>query len=656
MTTNTTNLISVSYGLGLDSTALLVRLHARGVRPDFIIFADTGGEKPETYEYLAVINAWLQRVGFPLVTVVKYAPVRAKYTTLEGKCLANQGAPSAKTGGGTCSSIFKADVINKWLQNNAQVKAHVAAGGRLTKMIGYDDSVADRKRSKKSDRLNRAKLVLIDERRACNKKALKSQWEVAHCDFAYPLQDEALERPVLATIIRAAGLLVPVKSACFFCPNSQPEEVVELRLAHPDLYERALRIEHVDATGKHARRRRAAGLPVHPGLSNHGVWMWSALADCNDPAQARAHLRSKGFRISAVRRHPADEAAVVAAPVAAIVPLQVPEAPVAELRVAEAPAATYGQARMPQVLSYGGGLNSWAMLLDAVRRGERIDHVVFCDVGDKARLDPAEWPDTYRHIDEVVKPFCAAHGIPFVHLDTELYPIRPRQGGSRSLYAWMAERNNIPTSGARICTTIAKIERFELWLSKHYRAQTVRVWIGFEKGEEYRAEKDPNAGSDRAVDKHGTQRVNRFPLIEAGLCRCGCLRLALDSGYPVPRKSACVFCPFGKGSEFKTLLTQLPEVFAEVEQLELRKPATSNGYHLTIKGWRKTAAGKRNALLPGHRPVRGVDYQAPSIRAWTLAEPATRPQEVCKGCGQTKVDVGVGCGYYDNNDQAQAAE
>jgi hypothetical protein len=34
----------VAYGLGVDSTAMLVEFVHRGIRPDRILFADTGGE------------------------------------------------------------------------------------------------------------------------------------------------------------------------------------------------------------------------------------------------------------------------------------------------------------------------------------------------------------------------------------------------------------------------------------------------------------------------------------------------------------------------------------------------------------------------------------------------------------------------------------
>ena len=51
--------IIVCYGAGVDSTAMIVKLHQAGIRPDAITFADTGGEKPETYEMVKVMNTWL---------------------------------------------------------------------------------------------------------------------------------------------------------------------------------------------------------------------------------------------------------------------------------------------------------------------------------------------------------------------------------------------------------------------------------------------------------------------------------------------------------------------------------------------------------------------------------------------------------------------
>ena len=44
-------------------------------------------------------------------------------------------------------------------------------------------------------------------------------------------------------MIRDAGLPVPVKSACFYCPASKKAEILLLREHHPRLLDRALAIE-----------------------------------------------------------------------------------------------------------------------------------------------------------------------------------------------------------------------------------------------------------------------------------------------------------------------------------------------------------------------------------------------------------------------------
>lgn len=42
----------VSFGGGVNSTALLVGLEEREERPNYIVFADTGGERPGTYAHI----------------------------------------------------------------------------------------------------------------------------------------------------------------------------------------------------------------------------------------------------------------------------------------------------------------------------------------------------------------------------------------------------------------------------------------------------------------------------------------------------------------------------------------------------------------------------------------------------------------------------
>ena len=289
-TASTAPLLVVSYGVGLDSTALLVEMHNRGMRPDLILFSDTGDEKPETYAYLDIINRWLVRVGFPKVTVVRYAPARAPYKTLEGKCLANETLPSLAFGKHSCALVFKRDVMVKFLKSWEPGKAAIARGEKIIKAIGYDASKADRRRRAKADRVIDKLRLRVVERQDCGKPPKADQWETAHCTFAYYLQDWDLERADLAAIIEAADLPLPVKSSCFHCPATHPDEVVQLRIDHPDLYWRAVAMERRARDGRH-------GLTTKMGLGMGG-WAWEWLADCELPENAAEHLRLRGAKVT----------------------------------------------------------------------------------------------------------------------------------------------------------------------------------------------------------------------------------------------------------------------------------------------------------------------------------------------------------------------
>ena len=153
-----------------------------------------------------------------------------------------------------------------------------------------------------------------------------------------------------------------------------------------------------------------------------------------------------------------------------------------------------GAKSMPRVLSYGGGLDSFAILVRSIEINDKPDVAIFMDVaGGTEKKDspiPGEWPGTYKHIREVVIPMCKKAGIEFIWLGPQI-PVRDE----RSLFEWMDVRGQIPVSGPdRICTIIAKVERFEKWMSSRYGTQPVEVWIGFEAGEEDRINKDPNVG------------------------------------------------------------------------------------------------------------------------------------------------------------------
>lgn len=61
----------VAYGGGVNSTAMLVEMHRRGIRTDLILFADTGGERPETYRTVWLVSEWCKLHGMPQIITVR---------------------------------------------------------------------------------------------------------------------------------------------------------------------------------------------------------------------------------------------------------------------------------------------------------------------------------------------------------------------------------------------------------------------------------------------------------------------------------------------------------------------------------------------------------------------------------------------------------
>jgi len=230
----------VSYGGGTDSTAMLIECAKRGIKIDLILFADTGGEKPHTYEYIKLFNQWLIDNGMPEITIVKAIKKDGSIHTLERDCSEQNMLPSLAYGFKSCSQKFKISPQNKYVNNWPKTKEYLKAGNKIIKFIGYDAG---------------------EDRRA------KPYEDDKYINY-YPLVEWDIDRDQCIEIIKDAGLPLPGKSACFFCPSSKPHEVKNLMLQYPDLAKRAIQME------------KNADLTSIKGLGRN--WSWGALLATDD--------------------------------------------------------------------------------------------------------------------------------------------------------------------------------------------------------------------------------------------------------------------------------------------------------------------------------------------------------------------------------------
>lgn len=216
-----------------------------------------------------------------------------------------------------------------------------------------------------------------------------------------------------------------------------------------------------------------------------------------------------------------------------------------------------------RVISYGGGVQSTALLVLAAQK--RIDYktALFCNVG-----DDSEHPDTLSYVDKVAKPFCEDNGIELVEIR------RTKRDGTRpTLFSdiMQADTNNVPipvrmTNGApgnRSCTVNYKIAVVSQWVRKNGATKENPAYLGMG------ISLDEVHRMHNKNDKPYEHRT--YPLIEdleRPYTRGNCEQVIRDAGLPVPPKSACWFCPFLKPSNWAEMRRDHPDLFQRNVELE----------------------------------------------------------------------------------------
>lgn len=213
-----------SYGGGTNSKAVACRAVRLGQRPDAILFADTGGEKPSTYVDVVETSDWLESKGFPPITIVRIRK------TLYQDCIDRKTLPSIAFGWRTCSQRWKIRPQDGWSKVWPKACEAWEVGVKVLRVVGFD-----------ADEPERAKPVTDEEQKRLYLNT-------------YPLIDADMGRDECIEEIRKAGLPLPGKSACYFCPENTPDEIIELKEKYPDLLEKALAME--DAALENLKRRK----------------------------------------------------------------------------------------------------------------------------------------------------------------------------------------------------------------------------------------------------------------------------------------------------------------------------------------------------------------------------------------------------------------
>lgn len=230
---------TISYGGGVQSTGLLV-LAARGLIDYRVaLFANTGddSEHPATIAYIRdVARPYADEHGLEVHELRRTRANGEPFPTLLERItdlglrsvpipvrMSEKGVPASRS----CTADYKGETLARWRSRHGATEEHPA---RVA--IGFSTD--------ESERVNKRKAAA---------------WE----SVEYPLLDLGLSRLDCENLIRDAGLPVPPKSACWFCPWRKLAGWRDMKRDEPDLFRRAVLVESILST----KSRLAGSGPVY---------------------------------------------------------------------------------------------------------------------------------------------------------------------------------------------------------------------------------------------------------------------------------------------------------------------------------------------------------------------------------------------------------
>ena len=225
------------------------------------------------------------------------------------------------------------------------------------------------------------------------------------------------------------------------------------------------------------------------------------------------------------------------------------------------------------LVSFGAGQNSTAMIILMKNQGIKIDAVLYSEVGN-------EMPETYVFLKEF-KLWCKKNKIKFVE-------VKSKYGTIKDYYM---KNKIIPYRMFRSCTHKFKVIPINKWVRDVYGIkQPINMIMGIASDEKHR--KDKIRGRK--------QFSYKFPLIEQDINRDKCIEIIKKEGLSVPVKSGCYFCPFQSKKVWKKLLDVHPDLFNETIEFEKNGRAYPEGNFIgnqTLTDFKK-AIKEQTKLLP----------------------------------------------------------
>jgi hypothetical protein len=219
-----------------------------------------------------------------------------------------------------------------------------------------------------------------------------------------------------------------------------------------------------------------------------------------------------------------------------------------------------------RIFSFGGGVQSHAVLALAAAGKVNYEAFVFANVG-----ADSENPDTLAYIENVTKPYCAAHGLMFVEVAkpgrTLLEQVTTTGRRSVDIPAYVEGGGQTPRS----CTTHFKIAVVDRWIrAQGWPAAVIGLGISTDEWQRARDTHWHDAHTTQAGNRQpfGFWKQREYPLLTMNLDRARAQRVITEAGLPTPPRSSCYYCPFKRPDEWIALKANNPALFERAAAIE----------------------------------------------------------------------------------------
>lgn len=215
-----------SYGGGVQSTAALVLAAQGKIDYKTFLFCNVGddSEHPDTIKYVHdVAMPYAKEHGIELIElhkVLRSGEIDTLYGRLTRPNSRSIGIPVRMSNGApgnrACTADFKIKVVDRWLREHGAKKSHA--------IVGLGISLDEFQRVKEN----------------CDPNTM--EWKQNAFPLLFDLP-KAVTRQDCMNIIAQAGLSVPPKSSCYFCPFHRLPVWQKMRHDEPELFEKASQLE-----------------------------------------------------------------------------------------------------------------------------------------------------------------------------------------------------------------------------------------------------------------------------------------------------------------------------------------------------------------------------------------------------------------------------